>query len=293
MMTEPLWKQLVSAELKAARTAARGGTAPCDPPAPSGERPNHFAIHRPSKSELEQELRKSLRRRKDDVDRVGGSMLVQTGHTAFQEYLAAREKRRKRSLQSCHRFRLYERPRHAKPKDTGAFVPPASARIENDRNLTDGARRCARKIMELAYRSNRDSRRLNVTVTYLAQALGRCCRSVQRYLRLLEREGYVQVQVVASERARMCCGLVVELLAPLFPRHHRQKWPEKPGNPDATQESQNESKYFKIGRLSVRIGKNGLIPVVHWAERCRDGVHRAFLPELRELLRTIPPIATV
>ena len=78
--------------------------------------------------------------------------------TAFQEYLAAREKRRKRSLQSCHRFSLYERPRHAKPKDTGAFVPQASAGIENDRNLTDGARRCARKIMELAYRSNRGSR---------------------------------------------------------------------------------------------------------------------------------------
>ena len=43
MMTEPLWKQLVSAELKAARTAA-----PSDRPAPSGERPNHFGIHRPS-----------------------------------------------------------------------------------------------------------------------------------------------------------------------------------------------------------------------------------------------------
>ena len=192
----------------------------------------------------------------------------------------------------CHHFSLYERPRHAKPKDTGAFVPQASAVIENDRNLTDGARRCARKIMELAYRSNRDTRTLAVTVTYLAKALGKCCRSVQRYLRLLEREGYMQVQVVTSERARMCCGLVIELLGPLFPRHHRQKWPEKPGNPDATQKSQNESKYFKIGRLSVRIGKKGLVPVVHWAERCRDGVHRAFLPELRELLRTIPPIAT-
>jgi hypothetical protein len=215
------------------------------------------------------------------------------GNVEYQEFLAAREKRRKRSLQSCHRFSLYERPRHAKPKDTGAFVPQASAVIENDRNLTDGARRCARKIMELAYRSNRDTRTLAVTVTYLAKALGKCCRSVQRYLRLLEREGYVQVQVVTSERARMCCGLAIELLGPLFPRHHRQKWPEKPGNPDATQESENESKYFKIGRLSVRIGKKSLVPVVHWAERCRDGVHRAFLPELRELLRTIPPIATV
>lgn len=290
MMTEPLWKQLVSAELKAARIAARGGPAPCDPPGPAGERPNHFGIHRQSEAEMMESLLPTLRRAHASI---GGAVQEAVGNTDWQDFLAAREQRRKRSLQSCHRFSLYERPRHAKPTDTGAFVPQASAVIENDRNLTDGARRCARKIMELAYRSNRDTRTLAVTVTYLAKALGKCCRSVQRYLRLLEREGYVQVQVVASERSRMCCGLVVELLDPLFPRHHRKKWPEKPGNPDATQESQNESKYYKIGRLSVRIGEKGLIPVVHWAQRCMDGVHRAFLPALRELLRTIPPIATV
>jgi hypothetical protein len=290
MMTEPLWKQLVSAELKAARIAACGGPAPCDPPGLAGERPNHFGIHRASEAEMMESLLPTLRRAHASI---GGAVQEAVGNTDWQDFLAAREQRRKRSLQSCHRFSLYERPRHAKPKDTGAFVPQASAVIENDRNLTDGARRCARKIMELAYRSNRDTRTLAVTVTYLAKALGKCCRSVQRYLRLLEREGYVQVQVVTSERARMCCGLVVELLDPLFPRHHRKKWPEKPGNPDATQKSQNESKYFKIGRLRVRIGEKGPIPVMHWAERCMDGVHRAFLPELRELLRTIPPIATV
>jgi hypothetical protein len=31
---------------------------------------------------------------------------------------------------------------------------------------------------------------------------------------------------------------VVHLLGPLFPRHHRDGWPEKRRNPDATKESQ-------------------------------------------------------
>ena len=119
-------------------------------------------------------------------------------NAAFQEFLAAREARRKRSLQRCHHFSLYERPRHEPQKNTGGFVPQASAGIENDPNLTDGARRCARKIMELAYRSNRSGRTLDVTVTYLAKTLGKCRRTVQRYLRLLQREGYIRVEVVAA-----------------------------------------------------------------------------------------------
>ena len=179
-------------------------------------------------------------------------------NSAFQEFLAAREERRKRSLQTCHRFSLYERPRHAPPRDTGAYVPQASAGIENDRNLTDGARRCARKIMELAYRSNRSGRTLDVTVTYLARTLGKCRRSVQRYLRLLEREGYIQVEVVACGRSRMCFGLVIELLAPLFPRHHRKKWPETRRKPGATEKSQ----IYSIYTFNISDRKNGrLIPV--------------------------------
>ena len=59
--------------------------------------------------------------------------------------------RRKRSLQTCHRPSLYERPRFAPPKDTGAYVPEMAARLEDDRNLTDGARRCARKLAEYTY----------------------------------------------------------------------------------------------------------------------------------------------
>ncbi len=91
----------------------------------------------------------------------------------------------------------------ATSSDSGAYVPEMAARIDDDPNLTDGARRCARKLAELTYRANRSGRSLDVTVTYLMRALGKCRRTVQTYLRLLEREGYIRVEVVCGARSRM------------------------------------------------------------------------------------------
>jgi hypothetical protein len=178
---------------------------------------------------------------------------------------------------------MTERPRKPAPRETGAYVPELAARIDNDPNLTDGARRCARKLAELTYRQNREGRALPVTVTYLAKALGRCRRTVQRYLRQLEGEGYVAVDVVASSRSRMCIGLVVRLLAPLFAAHHRQRWPQSRVNPGATQESLNQSHKTYLQEDGRRIS------VEHWALRCMNGVFRSFmqtnplarLPQLR------------
>jgi len=197
----------------------------------------------------------------------------------FQAFVAHREARRLRSLQRCHYTRLDERPRHPAPKDSGAFVPATAARIEDDRNLTDGARRCARKIMELTHRSNRAGRSLDVTVSYLAQGLGKCRRTVQRYLRQLEREGYIQVDVVTGERSRMCAGLIVRALAPMFPRHDRRRASQRGGKPDATRESQNKG--FKHHRSD----RSRVVPVQQWAIRCMDGVFRG-------LMKTIPPVAS-
>src|SRR5208282_1958888 len=58
-----------------------------------------------------------------------------------KHYTPEQQERRMRSLRKCHVPSLYERPRQAPPKDTGAYVPAISARLDNDRNLTDGARR--------------------------------------------------------------------------------------------------------------------------------------------------------
>ena len=65
-----------------------------------------------------------------------------------KHYTPEQQERRMRSLRKCHMPSLDERPWHAPPKDTGAYVPATSARLDNDKNLTDGACRCARKIME-------------------------------------------------------------------------------------------------------------------------------------------------
>jgi hypothetical protein len=179
--------------------------------------------------------------------------------------------RRVRSLRCCH-LPAEPKHRHPAPRDTGAYVPEMAARIDNDRNLTDGARRCARKLAEYVYRRNREGREAEITVTYLVKVLGRCRRTVQRYLRQLEREGYIDVRVVPSERTRMCFGLLIRLLNPLLPQHRRHKWPERAGNPDATAESQNYTQRFKRRPIQRAL----------WAFFCCDGVWRSHM-------KTLPP----
>lgn len=195
------------------------------------------------------------------------------------------EQRRTRSLQTAHRFAAVPPSRKKAGPDNGAYVPELSARLDNDPNLCDGARRCARKIAEETYRTNRDGRALPVTVTYLARALGRCRRTVQRYLRQLEREGYVAVDVVASRRSRMCIGLVVRLLQPLLAAHHRDRWPGRLGNPGATQESQNK----RFDRFYLTEGER--LSVEQWAIRCMDGVLRSFMKT--KPLAGLPSIGTI
>lgn len=199
------------------------------------------------------------------------SRIIASGAPERSDSPAVNSERRRRALNTCHRYALTERPRKVAPKDSRAYVPELSARLDDDPNLSDGARRCARKIAELTYRAQRDNRMLPVTVTYLAKALGRCRRTVQRYLRQLEREGYVAVDVVISQRARMCVGLVVRLLGPLFAAHHRDRWPGKLGNSGATSESLNQSKGYYSKAEGYRTS------VAQWSMRCMDGVFRAFM----------------
>jgi hypothetical protein len=193
----------------------------------------------------------------------------------LDDVLAARagEERRRTSLQTCHRPRLEAKP-IAYTGDSNAFVPQFSARILNDPALTDGARRCAAKLMELTYRQNRRQRALSCTVSYLAKGLGRSERAVQNYLRQLRAGGYVRHEVVRSERARMCVGIFITLLAPLFPRHHRNAWPahvKKAGTPGVNLDSDNYSRKNNRTRFQARMS------VEAWAWRCMDGVYRAFM----------------
>lgn len=197
--------------------------------------------------------------------------------------LPANTERRRRSLQTCHRYRAQETERRPVRSDSGAYVPELAARLEDDPNLCDGARRCARKLAEETYRKDREGRSLAVTVTYLARALGRCRRTVQRYLRQLEREGYIAVDVIAGVRSRMCVGLVVRLCDPLIARHHLRKWPDTVRKPGATVESQKHrfKGYIKGVSRQMSVGA--------WAMRCMDGVFRSLMKT--DPLAGLPAIA--
>ncbi len=181
--------------------------------------------------------------------------------------------RRERSLRTCHR------PKHAATPpayrgDSDAFVPQCSARILNDPALTDGARRCAAKLMELVYRRSRKERCFEGTVSYLAKALGRSERAVQTYLAQLRAGGYIRHEVIRSERARMCVGVLITLLEPLFPKHHRGRWPTHTKGPTISgvkPDSDNYSGKTSRRRFQARMG------VEEWAWRCMDGVLRAFM----------------
>jgi hypothetical protein len=186
----------------------------------------------------------------------------------------ARRIRSERSRRHCHTPAEPKKPRHASPRDSAAYVPEMAARVDNDRNLTDGARRCARKVMEYVYRMNREGRGAEITVTWLMAALGKSRRTVQRYLRQLEREGYIAVDVLHAH-TRMCAGLFIELLAPLFPRHRREKWPQKLMNSDAPKVSQNNKSRYKTVR----------IPRALWFLRCADPIWKAW----QRTLPALPP----
>jgi response regulator of citrate/malate metabolism len=223
--------------------------------------------HRPSEADIMAAARRALQ---DRIKRNGGprdwtTPLVDPVRSA-------------RSRQSCHRFVLHQPRLEAPPRDSGAYVPEMAESIDRDRNLSDGARRCARILAAYTYRRDRESRATEITVSYLQKALGKCRRTVQRYLRQLERTGYISVHVVPSSRTRMCVGLLIELLAPLFPRHHREKWPGRAVIADVTAESQN--KRFRY--------KQPPVPVLDWSLRCMEGVWRSFQRHTVPLPQLLP-----
>lgn len=160
-------------------------------------------------------------------------------------------------------------PAHRAPpkpmRETAAYTPELSERIARDPNLCDGARRCALILTGYTYRRDRETRTADITVSYLARALNRCQRTVQRYLRQLERAGYIQTTVIASQRSRLCVGLAITLLAKLFPKHHAQKWPVERIDSGTTRLSEKQRHRYKTT----------LIPYELWIMRCLEGVHRA------------------
>ncbi len=203
-----------------------------------------------------EELKARLAQRSARNGRCGAFMR----HAHDTKYL----ERRQRSLRACH-LPAEEKPLAAR-RETGAYVPQLSACLDDDPNLSDGARRCARKISEIVHRCDRENRSAQITVTFLMKALRRSRRTVQYYLRQLERGGYIAVEVL-QWRTRMCAGLAVRLLSPLLPRHG---WPEKAMKPGAQKPAQNYRSNIETERFSRE----------SWALKCMDGVFRALMATL-------------
>lgn len=218
------------------------------------------------------------------------AIAVKVGWITLAEEKADRETysgRRMRSLSTCHRPSWRSivaqddaADRHQDRRESRAYVPCLSAELEDNPHLTDGARRCARKLAELTYRKNREGRSLDVTVSYLMTALKRSRRTVQRYLRALEREGYIAVSVIASRFSRMCAGLEIALCGALFAVHHKKRWPPKvsrqtpsevPANAGASRKSDKEINSFSLRHFKSQAT---LHSVEEWSFRCAEGVRR-------------------
>jgi DNA-binding transcriptional ArsR family regulator len=197
-------------------------------------------------------------------------LLPRPNHFAGVGKMVKDPARQLRSYRTCW-LPAEETPLHAPPRDTGAYVPELAATVDNDRNLTDGARRCARKLAEYVHKRNRDGKAAGITVTWLMRAMGKSRRTVQRYLRQLERAGYITVAVIHAG-TRMCAGLMVELRSALIPLHG---W-RKSIKPDAPKLSHKDSSRYKTR----------LIPRVLWAVKCTDPIQKAWD-------RLMPPLTPI
>jgi hypothetical protein len=86
--------------------------------------------YHPTESELMAEARRTLDRRLLEAPAIREALIAPTPKP--KHYTPEQQERRMRSLRACHMPSLYERPRHAPPKDSGAYVPACAARLDND-----------------------------------------------------------------------------------------------------------------------------------------------------------------
>ena len=170
---------------------------------------------------------------------------------------------------SQQRFSWLEKPKHSEPSDTGEYVPQVNMKLVKDRNLTDSSRRIALFILRHAYQDNRSGRFIGMTVSFIMQGLSLSRRTVQRSLTLLETRGYFRCEVAKGNETRMCIGLIIHLLETLFPKHHRQKWPERRRNPEASKLPHKQDQFYK----TIYQAKNKTSRL-SWALRCMNAVTR-------------------
>lgn len=188
--------------------------------------------------------------------------------------------KRQLALETSHRFKMQrftweEGARYEEPADNGEYCPQINMKLVKDRNLTDSARRIAMFIMQKAYQDNRASRYIGMTVSYMMKGLSISRRTVQRSLTLLETRGYFRCEVAKGDQSRMCIGLIVHLLTPLFAKHHKERWPKHRRNPDASPMPQKQIHFYKrVNETSERMSR------FRWSMNCMAGVERVLARKL-------------
>ena len=90
---------------------------------------------------------------------------------------------------------------------------------------------------------------------------------VRRYIRNLEEEGYIRVDVIFSPVTSLVVGLEITLLSYLFAPHHQEKWPEHGINLGRTRETDNYSSKVIVGKCCRK----------SWSSRCMNAVRKRYL----------------
>lgn len=192
----------------------------------------------------------------------------------FQADKALQEERSKRARRTSHRPKNWgfeDELRYEQPKETDEYIPEMSMKLIKDRNLNDSARRIALFLVRHTYQDNRKERALGTTVSFIMKGLALSRSTVQRALALLVDTGYIERFVATNNKTKMCRGLLIRLLSPLFPKQYKEKWPETLRNPDASQTTHNH-------RFQIYIKEShSFIDAKAWMVRCMDGVLRSFL----------------
>lgn len=197
------------------------------------------------------------------------------GHSELKADRAAYEAKKRLALETSHRFSAnryswIEEPRHEEPVDRGDYTPQVNMKLIHDCNLTDSSRRIALFVMRHVYQHRRRERLIGMTVSFIMQGLALSRRTVQRSLTLLETRGYLRCDVVKGDKTKMCIGLAIGLLSPLFPKHHEDKWPERRRNSEASNATHNKFRIYN----SIDNPRNLVVRRI-WAMKCMAGVARA------------------
>lgn len=190
------------------------------------------------------------------------------------------------SLQASYRARYYldDNPCLMPVPVTRGFTPPLSEQVDLDPNINGSERDTLRFIVRTAYRQARETREINITLSYIAKGLGKSVRQIRRHLRALERAGYIAASIVQSNLSKLVVCLRIALKKSVFPIFHKRGWPLKfpgmseiPGRTFST--DKNNPKYYMVE-------KN----VKEWATLCLNGVSLAYQRHLdmRERLMASP-----